>query len=213
MAGAVPGCLIRLCGGSDVLGGAVGGRGAGVDLGWWFEQAAAQVVQQAEPVGCGVHAAPAAGGAVQHGPWQGEAAGLPGQAADDRSRRTAHPAGPGSHPPRPWPPVPQPEPAHHRCGDWPGPPSSATTGRWLAVVKELDAIASRLRGGTAVADLLDAGFDAFERVLADSTRAGNRPNHPAARALRPPQAGRVLRGPSGFHDDPGRRGAEIVLSG
>src|SRR6266516_2425132 len=67
-AGAVPGCLIRLCGGSDVLGGAVGGRGAGVDLGWWFEQAAAQVVQQAEPGGCGVHAAPAAGGAVQHGP-------------------------------------------------------------------------------------------------------------------------------------------------
>ena len=46
MAGAVPGCLIRSCGGSDVLGGAVSGRGAGVDLGWWFEQAAAQVVQQ-----------------------------------------------------------------------------------------------------------------------------------------------------------------------
>lgn len=27
--------------------GAVGGRGAGVDLGWWFEQAAAQFVQHA----------------------------------------------------------------------------------------------------------------------------------------------------------------------
>ena len=31
-------------------------------------------------------------------------------------------------------------------------------------MKELDAIASRLRGGTALADLLDAGFDAFEII-------------------------------------------------
>lgn len=31
-------------------------------------------------------------------------------------------------------------------------------------MKELDAIASRLRGGTALAELLDAGFDAFEVI-------------------------------------------------
>jgi hypothetical protein len=31
-------------------------------------------------------------------------------------------------------------------------------------VKELDAIASRLRGGTTLAGLLDAGFDAFEAI-------------------------------------------------
>jgi hypothetical protein len=31
-------------------------------------------------------------------------------------------------------------------------------------VKELDAIASRLRGGTALAGVLDAGFDAFEVI-------------------------------------------------
>ena len=31
-------------------------------------------------------------------------------------------------------------------------------------MKELDAIASRLRGGTALAGLLDAGFDAFEVI-------------------------------------------------
>jgi hypothetical protein len=31
-------------------------------------------------------------------------------------------------------------------------------------VKELDAIAARLRGGTTFADLLDAGFDAFEVI-------------------------------------------------
>jgi len=31
-------------------------------------------------------------------------------------------------------------------------------------VKELDAIAARLRGGTALAGLLDAGFDAFEVI-------------------------------------------------
>lgn len=43
--GAVPGCLIRLSGGSDVLGGAVGGRGAGLDLGWWFEQAEKPMAQ------------------------------------------------------------------------------------------------------------------------------------------------------------------------
>jgi hypothetical protein len=31
-------------------------------------------------------------------------------------------------------------------------------------MNELDAIASRLRGGTALAELLDAGFDAFEAI-------------------------------------------------
>ena len=38
-------------------------------------------------------------------------------------------------------------------------------------MKELDAIASRLRGGTALAGLLDAGFDAFE-VIRLVARAG-----------------------------------------
>jgi hypothetical protein len=38
-------------------------------------------------------------------------------------------------------------------------------------VKELGAIASRLRGGTTLADLLDAGFDAFE-VIRLVARAG-----------------------------------------
>jgi hypothetical protein len=38
-------------------------------------------------------------------------------------------------------------------------------------VKELDAIAARLRGGTTLADLLDAGFDAFE-VIRLVARAG-----------------------------------------
>jgi hypothetical protein len=38
-------------------------------------------------------------------------------------------------------------------------------------VKELDAIASRLRDDTALADLLDAGFDAFE-VIRLVARAG-----------------------------------------
>jgi len=38
-------------------------------------------------------------------------------------------------------------------------------------MKELDAIASRLRGGTALAELLDAGFDAFE-VIRLVARAG-----------------------------------------
>jgi hypothetical protein len=38
-------------------------------------------------------------------------------------------------------------------------------------VKELDAIASRLRSGTALADLLDAGFDAFE-IIRLVARAG-----------------------------------------
>jgi hypothetical protein len=38
-------------------------------------------------------------------------------------------------------------------------------------VKELDAIAARLRGGTALAGLLDAGFDAFE-VIRLVARAG-----------------------------------------
>jgi hypothetical protein len=38
-------------------------------------------------------------------------------------------------------------------------------------MKELDAIASRLRGGTTLAGLLDAGFDAFE-VIRLVARAG-----------------------------------------
>src|SRR5262249_58935906 len=83
----------------------------------------------------------------------------------------AHPAGPGSHPPGPWPPVSQPEPARYRCSDRPGPPSPAPASRWLAAVKELDAIASRLRSGTCLAELLDAGFDAFE-VIRLVARAG-----------------------------------------
>src|SRR6266568_2375417 len=59
------------------------GGGARPQLGRGLEQGAAQVLQQAQAGGGHGQAAPAAGGPVEHGPHQGEAAGLAGQAPDD----------------------------------------------------------------------------------------------------------------------------------
>ena len=78
--------MVRLGGGSDSFGlivGLVGGDGAWPQLAGWFEQRAAQVLQQPQAVGGHGQAAPAAGGPVEHGPDQGEAAGLAGEPADD----------------------------------------------------------------------------------------------------------------------------------
>jgi len=78
--------MMMLGGGADILGAVVvsgGGDGAWPELAGRVEQRAAQVLQQPEPVAGHGQAAPAAGGPVQDGPDQGEAAGLAGQAADD----------------------------------------------------------------------------------------------------------------------------------
>jgi hypothetical protein len=78
--------MIRLCSGSDSFWLIIGlGRR---DSGWpqltgWFEQRAAQVLQEPQAIWGHSQAAPAAGSPVEHGPDQGEAAGLAGQPADD----------------------------------------------------------------------------------------------------------------------------------
>jgi hypothetical protein len=64
--------------GSGVIAGLGGGDGAWPQPGGWFEQGPAQVLHQAQATG---GPAPAAGGPVQDGPDQGEAAGLAGQPA------------------------------------------------------------------------------------------------------------------------------------
>jgi hypothetical protein len=66
-----------------VIVGLAGGHGAWLQLAGWFEQGPAQVVQEPEAVGGHGQAAPAAGGPVEDGPYEGEAAGLAGEAADD----------------------------------------------------------------------------------------------------------------------------------
>src|SRR5579871_4401978 len=75
----------RLRGYPDVGGLVVGlgVGGAGAELAGWLEEGAAEVVQVALAVAGGGEAAPAAGGAVQDGPDQGEAAGFAGEPADD----------------------------------------------------------------------------------------------------------------------------------
>src|SRR6516162_9064530 len=78
--------MVMLGGGADILEVLVvpgGGYGAWPELAGRVEQRAAQVLQQPESVGGHGQAAPAAGGAVQHGPDQGEAGGLAGEPADD----------------------------------------------------------------------------------------------------------------------------------
>jgi hypothetical protein len=78
--------MVMLGGGSDIPGAVVvpcGGNSAWPELAGRVEQGAAQVLQQPEAVAGHGQAAPAAGGAVQHGPDQGEAAGLAGEAAGD----------------------------------------------------------------------------------------------------------------------------------
>src|SRR5262249_1618786 len=76
----------RLCGGSDSFWLIIGlgcCDGAWPQLTGWFEQRAAQVLQEPQAIWGHGQAAPAAGGPVEHGPDQGEAAGLAGQPADD----------------------------------------------------------------------------------------------------------------------------------
>ena len=78
--------MVMLGGGADILGAVVvpgDGDGSWPELAWRVEQRAAQVLQQADAVAGHGQAAPAAGGPVQDGPDQGEAAGLAGEAADD----------------------------------------------------------------------------------------------------------------------------------
>src|SRR5260370_13126712 len=78
--------MVRLGDGTDSFGvifGLSGGHGAWPQLGGWIEQRAAQVLELAQPGGGHREAAPAAGGPVQDGPDQGEAAGLAGEPADD----------------------------------------------------------------------------------------------------------------------------------
>ncbi len=54
-----------------------------VERGGRVEQGSAQVVQEAEPGGGHGESAPTAGGPIEHGPHEGQAAGLAGQPADD----------------------------------------------------------------------------------------------------------------------------------
>ncbi len=62
---------------------ACGGWVLAADGGGRVEQASAQVLQEAETVAGHGQAAPAGRCPVEHGPHQGEAAGLAGQSADD----------------------------------------------------------------------------------------------------------------------------------
>ena len=85
-AGVVPVSWVRSGGGTDSFGTVSdlgGGDGAWPQLGGWLEQRPAQVLELAQSCGGHGEAAPAAGGAVEDGPDQGEAAGLAGEPADD----------------------------------------------------------------------------------------------------------------------------------
>src|SRR5690348_15219744 len=85
-AGVVPGFMIRLGDGADSFGaggGLAGGDRAGPELAGWFEQRAAQVLQQPQAVWGHGQAAPAGRGPVEDGPDEGKAAGLAGQPSDD----------------------------------------------------------------------------------------------------------------------------------
>jgi hypothetical protein len=78
--------MIRLGGGADSfrpVDGLAGGGGAWPELAGRVEQGTAQILQQPQPVRGYGESAPAAGGTVQDGPHQGEAAGLAGETADD----------------------------------------------------------------------------------------------------------------------------------
>jgi hypothetical protein len=77
--------MVMLGDSTDILRAAVvpgSGDGARPELAGRVEQRAAQVLQPQAVAGHG-QAAPAAGGAVQHGPDQGQAGGLAGEPADD----------------------------------------------------------------------------------------------------------------------------------
>jgi hypothetical protein len=78
--------MVTLGGSSDSFGLILGldrGDGAWPQLGGWFEQRAAQVLELAQSGGGHGEAAPAAGGPVEDGPDQGEAAGLAREPPDD----------------------------------------------------------------------------------------------------------------------------------
>jgi hypothetical protein len=73
--------------------GLCGGVAGPADRGWRVEELAAQVVQQAQPGVGGVHATPAAAGAIQDGPDQVEAAGFAREPADDLDAPAGLPEG------------------------------------------------------------------------------------------------------------------------
>src|SRR5215471_18244188 len=78
--------MVMLGDSTDILRAVVvpgGGNGWWPELARWFEERAAQVLEEAEAVAGHGQAAPAPGGAVQDGPDQGEAAGFAGEPADD----------------------------------------------------------------------------------------------------------------------------------
>jgi len=78
--------MVILGAGTDILRGVsvlAGGYGAWPQLARRVEQRAAQVLQVAQAVAGHGQAAPAAGGAIENGPHEGEAGGLAGEAADD----------------------------------------------------------------------------------------------------------------------------------
>src|ERR1700751_3476087 len=72
-------------GGADGFGGAGGGvrGGLGLQLPGWLQQAAAQVLELAQPGGGHGESAPAAGCAVEHGPGDADTTGLAREAADN----------------------------------------------------------------------------------------------------------------------------------
>src|SRR5579863_10105889 len=80
------GFIVMLGGGSDIFG--VFGVWCGGYLAWpelagWFEQRAAEILQVTQAVAGHGQAAPAAGGAVEDCPHEGEAARLAGEPAND----------------------------------------------------------------------------------------------------------------------------------
>src|SRR5258708_16626100 len=100
MGGRGSGFMVRLGGGTDSFGTVSdlgGGHGAWPQLGGGIKQRPAQVLELAQSGGCHGEAAPAAGGAGQDGPDQGEAARLPGEPAPDLSPAPGPP--PASLPP------------------------------------------------------------------------------------------------------------------
>src|SRR5437762_3294415 len=89
--------MVMLSGSGDILGAVVvpgGGYGAWPELAGRVEQRAAQVLEQPQAIGRHGQAAPAAGGPVQHGPDQAQAAGLAGEPADDLSAAAGLAEGP-----------------------------------------------------------------------------------------------------------------------
>ena len=84
--------MVMLSDGADILGAlVVPGGGSWPELAGRVQQRAAQVLQQPEAVAGHGQAAPAAGGPVQHGPDQGQAAGLAGSRPMTLVRRRVSP--------------------------------------------------------------------------------------------------------------------------